>query len=155
GPAIAFRLRDPAEKVQVAAIEATGILENKSALFQVRDALDRTKSAKVRRAALTTIAMLPDEQSRGLFTNYLNDKDDGMRTAGIEGIGRLKNPNDRAAIEKAFADEKKTGPRLADAFAAVALGNIDMTEFAPLRYLVNSLNSAAYRGVARAYLTEM
>lgn len=155
GPAVAFRLRDPAEKVQVAAIEAAGVLENKSALFQVRDAFDRTKSPRVKRAALATIAMLPDEQSRGLFTNYLTDKDDGLRTAAIEGIGRLKNPKDRPAIEKAFADEKKTGPRLAYAFAAVELGNIDMTEFAPLRYLVNNLNSAAYRAVARAYLTEL
>jgi HEAT repeat protein len=155
GPAIAFRLRDPAEKVQVAAIETTGVLENKSALFQVRDAFDRTKSPKVRRAALTTIAMIPDEASRSLLTNYLSDKDDGMRAAALEGIGRLKNPKDRPAMEKAFADEKKTAPRLAAAFAAVELGNIDMTEFAPLRYLVNSLNSATYRGVARAYLIEL
>jgi HEAT repeat protein len=155
GPAIAFRLRDPAEKVQVAAIEATGVLENRSALFQVRDAFDRTKSMKVRHAALTTIAMLPDEQSRGLLSNYLTDKDDGLRAAALEGIGRLKNPKDRAAMDRAFTDEKKTAPQLAAAFAAVGLGNIDMTEFAPLRYLVNNLNSAAYRGVARAYLTEL
>lgn len=155
GPAIAFRLRDPAEKVQIAAIEATGILENKSALFQVRDAFDRSTSIKVRRAALTTIAMLSDEQSRGLLTNYLADKDDGLRAAALEGIGRLKNPQDRTRIERAFAEEKKTAPRLAAAFAAVELGNIDMTEFSPLRYLANNLNAATYRGVARAYLTEL
>lgn len=155
GPAIAFRLRDPAEKVQVAAIEATGVLENRSALFQVRDAFDRSKSLKVRHAALTTIAMLPDEQSRGLLTNYLADKDEALRAAALEGIGRLKNPKDRAAMDKAFADERKTAPRLAAAFSAIELGNIDMTEFAPLRYLVNNLNSAAYRGVVRAYLTEL
>lgn len=29
-----------------------------------------------------------------------------------------------------------------------------MSEFAPLRYLVNTLNSAGYRGVALAYLIE-
>ena len=155
GPAIAFRLRDPTEKVQVAAIEATGVLQNKSAVFQVRDAFDRTKNAKVRRAALGTIAMLPDEQNRGLFQNYLNDKDDGLRTAAAEGIARLKNPQDRAAVEKAFNDEKKPGPRLADAFAAVELGNIDITEFAPLRYVINSLNSGGYRGVAIPYLIEL
>src|SRR5205085_10700173 len=95
GPAIAFRLRDPAEKVQVAAIEATGVLENKAALFQVRDAFDRSKSPKVRRAALTTIAMLPDEASRALLANYLGDKDDGLRAAAMEGIGRLRDPKDR------------------------------------------------------------
>ncbi|MGI8741609.1 MAG: HEAT repeat domain-containing protein [Bryobacteraceae bacterium] len=155
GPAIAYRLRDPVEKVQIAAIEATGILQNKSAINQVRDALDRSKNPKVRRAALTTIAMLPDPQSRGLLMNYLADTDDGLRTAAIEGIARLQNPSDRPAVEKAFADEKKGGPRLAAAFGNVALGNIDMTEFAPLRYLVNNLNSQAYRGVARSYLIEL
>ncbi len=155
GPAIAVRLRDPAEKIQVAAIEATGILQNKAAVYQVRDAMDRSKNMKVRRAALTTLAMLPNEESRILFKTYLSDKDDGLRTAAIEGIARLKKPDDRAAMEKAFADEKKGGPRLAAAFASVALGNIDMTEFAPLKYLVNNLNSQAYRGVAQAYLTEL
>ncbi len=30
-----------------------------------------------------------------------------------------------------------------------------MGEFDPLRYLVNDLNSTAYRGVSRAYLTEL
>jgi HEAT repeat protein len=155
GPAVAFRLRDPAEKIQMAAIEATGVLQNKSALYQVRDAMDRSKNIKVRRAALTTIAMLPDEESRSFLNTYLADKDDGLRTAAIEGIARLKKPGDRAAMEKLFAEEKKGAPRLAAAFGSVALGNIDMTEFAPLKYLVNNLNSQAYRGVARAYLTEL
>ena len=155
GPAIALRLRDPQERIQVTAIEATGILRNKAALYQVRDAMDRSKNMKVRRAALTTIAMLPDEESRSFLTTYLTDKDEGLRTAAIEGIARLKKPSDRPAMEKAFADEKKGGPRLAAAFASVSLGNIDMTEFAPLKYLVNNLNSQAYRGVARAYLTEL
>ncbi len=155
GPAIAFRLRDPVENIQVAAIEATGILQNKRAVFQVRDAMDRSKNMRVRRAALTTIGMLRDEESRRLITTYLTDPDDGLRTAAMEGIARLKNPSDRAALEKAFADEKKGAPRLAAAFASVALGNIDITEFAPLKYLVNNLNSQAYRLVARAYLTEL
>jgi hypothetical protein len=99
--------------------------------------------------------MIPDTESRGLLNNYIADKDDGLRTAAIEGISRLKNPGDRPAMEKSFAEEKKFGPRLAGAFGSVALGNIDMTEFSPLRYLVNNLNSQAYRGVARSYLIEL
>lgn len=155
GPAIAFLLRDPSEKVQVAAIEATGLLQNKSAVFQVRDAFDRSRNPRVRRAGLSTLAMLADPESRGLLLNYMADKDDGLRTAAIEGIARLKNTADRPLMEKSFAEEKKGGPRLAAAFGSVALGNIDVTEFAPLRYLVNNLNSQAYRGVARSYLTEL
>jgi hypothetical protein len=47
------------------------------------------------------------------------------------------------------------GPRLAAAFALVALGNVDTGEFAPLRYLVNTLNVRTYQGVALAYVTEL
>ena len=46
-------------------------------------------------------------------------------------------------------------PRLAAAFALVALGKTESSEFAPLTYLVNSLNSRGYRGVAQAYLGEL
>jgi hypothetical protein len=46
-------------------------------------------------------------------------------------------------------------PRLSDAFALVSLGNLDTGEFSPLRYLVNTLNVRAYRGVAIAFLTEL
>ena len=66
----------------------------------------------------------------------------------------MKNPDDIPKVESAFAIEKKTGPRLSLAFALASLGKRDMGELDPLRYLVNSFNSAAYRGVARAYLTE-
>jgi hypothetical protein len=41
------------------------------------------------------------------------------------------------------------------AFALVDHGKRGMGEFDPLRYLVNDLNSSAYRGVAQAYLTEL
>jgi hypothetical protein len=67
----------------------------------------------------------------------------------------LKNPADRAALTKAFSDERKMSPRLSDAFALVSLGTLDTGEFSPLRYLVNSLNLRAYRGVAVAFLTEL
>ena len=66
-PSIAFLLRDLDPKVQVAAIETTGLLLNKSALPDLVDVLNHTRDAKVRRAALTAIAMLPDpEQPRNL-----------------------------------------------------------------------------------------
>ncbi len=45
-------------------------------------------------------------------------------------------------------------PRLSDAFALVMLGRTEVAEFSPLQYLINSLNSTAWRGVGRAYLIE-
>lgn len=151
---IDFLLHDLNPKVQMAALETVGLLQNKQALPECVDALDRARDIRVRRAALTAIAMLPAESSRALYARYLQDKDDKMRAAAAEGYGRLRNPNDRAMLEKAWQDEGKTPVRLALAFALVSLGDTQLSEFSPLQYLINTLNSAAYRDVAFAYLIE-
>lgn len=155
GPKIAFLLHDLDEKVQVTAIETTGLLQNHAALTDLRDVLDKSRKMPVKRAALTALAQMPDQQLHGVYIAYLDNKDDGLREAAAEGLGRYKNLEDRAKVEAAFNDEKKTEPRLSLAFALVALGKRDMGEFDPLRYLVNNLNSANYRGVARPYLIEL
>ena len=41
------------------------------------------------------------------------------------------------------------------AFAMVALGHAETSQFSPLQYLINTLNSKAYRDVAIAFLTEL
>jgi HEAT repeat protein len=154
-PRISFLLHDLDPKVQVAAIEATGLLLNKSAVPDLTGVLNRSRDARVRRAALTAIAMLPLEESRGLYAQYLNDKDDKMRAAAAEGYARLRNPADLPMLDKAWQAESKTPPRLALAFALVMLGKTEMSEFSPLQYLINTLNSAAYKGVALPYLVEL
>jgi HEAT repeat protein len=151
---IGFLLRDLNPKVQIAAIETVGLLRNEQTLPDLVDALNRTRDARVRRAALTSIAMLPAESSRQLYARYLQDKDEKMRAAAAEGYGRLRNPDDRAMLEKAWQDEGKTPVRLALAFSLVTLGEIQLSEFSPLQYLINTLNSAAFRDVASAYLVE-
>jgi HEAT repeat protein len=155
GEAVASRLRDPVEKVQIAAIETTGVLQNRAALYQVRDAMDRSRNSRVRHAALSAMAMMPEPSIRPVFTSYLTDKDEGMRTAAVEGLARLRDPSDQPAVQQTFSNENKAAPRLAQAFALASYGNHDMSEFAPLRYLVNNLNSKGYRPTAQAYLTEL
>jgi hypothetical protein len=78
-----------------------------------------------------------------------------LRQAAAEGLGRLRDAGDQATVQNAFSNENKTGPRLSLAFALVEFGNRDMSEFAPLRFLVNQLNSSGNRNVARAYLIEL
>ena len=140
------------EKVQIAAIETTGLLQNKDSIPELMDAIRRAKNNKVRRAALTVIAMLPDEGNRETYARYLHDKDEGMRAAAAEGYARLRNPGDIAAISMVYKDEEKRGPRLAQAFALVMLGQHELSEFSPLQLLINTLNSSAYHGVAGPYL---
>ena len=154
-PRIAFLLRDFDQKVQMAAIETTGLLQNKDALPGLVDVLNRTRDNKVRRAALTAIAMLPDEKSRDLYARYLGGKDEQLRAAAAEGYARLKNPADTAMLEKAWNEETKTHARLSLAFALVMLGKTGVAEFSPLQYLINTLNSSAYRGEAYPFLVEL
>jgi HEAT repeat protein len=155
GPGLAFLLRDLDEKVQVAALEATGILRNHSAAPDVRDVLEHARTSKIRREALTALAMIADPADHGVFVRYLSDRDDALRAASAEGLARLKNPADQPALQKEFDAERSNNARLSIAFALVSLGNRQMTEFSPLQYLLNTLNSKAYRDVAIAFLTEL
>jgi HEAT repeat protein len=155
GPRMAFLLHDLEEKIQLAAIETTGLLRNTEAAPDLRDVLSRTHSLKVRRAVVASLAMLADPADHALFEKSLSDNDDALRAAGAEGLARLKNPADLPTLDKAFNAERKLSPRLSIAFALVSLGKLDMGEFSPLRYLVNTLNQRAYQGVAIAFLTEL
>jgi len=154
-PRIIFLLRDLNEKVQIAAIETVGLLRSKEALPQLRDALERTRSGKVRRAALVAIAMTPDESNRAIFSRYFTDKDGGLRAAAAEGFGRLRNPGDRPLVEKTFNEERDMNARLSQAFALTLLGERTVAEHSPLQYLINTLNSRSYRQVSQAFLVEL
>lgn len=155
GPRVAFRLHDLDSKVQIAAIQAVGVLLDKDALADLTDVLNRASDAKVKREALTAIAMLPSEKSRALYAKYLHGKDDRLRAAAAEGYARLRQPLDLPMVEQAWKDETKAEPRLSLAFAQTMLGTTELSEFSPMRYLVNNLNSAAYSDVAFSYLVEL
>jgi HEAT repeat protein len=141
--------------VQIAAIETTGLLRNREAAADLIDVLHHSRNANVRRAALGSLAMLPDAKSRGTYQQYLNDKDEKLRGCAAEGFARLRDPADAGAVEQAWKDEGKTAPRVSIAFAMVMLGHVEISEFSPLQFLINNLNSAAYKGVALPFLIEV
>jgi HEAT repeat protein len=154
-PRISFLLGDLEEKIQVQALETTGLLRNREAAPQVRDALAHARSVKVRRAALEALAMISDPADHAIFLQNLSDKDDLVRAAAEEGLGRLKDPMDRSALNKAFETEHGMNPRLSAAFALVLLGELKTDSYGPLQYLLNSLNQRTWQGVASAFLIEL
>jgi len=154
-PRINFLLRDMDERVQIAALETAGLLQNKEALPDIKRALERARNNKIRRAALTALAMLPDESNRAIYARYLRDRNEALRGAAAEGYARLRNKADLPMLEQAFQEERKLSPRLSLAFALVMLGKTQMSEFSPLQLLVNSLNSSARGGEAFAFLVEV
>jgi len=154
GPRITYLLRDLDDRVQSAAIEDVGLLQAKDGLPALRAIVANPRGSKPERSALGAIAMMPDPADRPLLQRYLTSKDDRLRAAAVEGLGRIDDPGDRVAIEKIWKDDDKMPPRLASAFALTLGGDLDLGESAPFRYLLNTLNSAAWRDTASAYLVE-
>jgi len=154
GPRLQFLLRDLDERVQLAAVQATGILLNREAVPELIRLFNESRNAKVKRAAFASLAMMPTDKSRPIFLQNLRDKDPRTRGAAAEGLGRLRNPADSATIDAVYKDEDKTSPRLSQAFALVMDGQSQISEFSPLQYLINTLNSASYSGEAYPLLIE-
>jgi HEAT repeat protein len=152
---IAYLLNDPDKKIQIAAIETTGMLRNENALPNLENLLNRSRDKEVRRKALSAIAMLAKPRSRDTFLQYIHDKDDGMRAGAAEGLGRLANASDVPLLREKFSQETKRDPRLSLAFALVGTGDNSTETFSPLTYLVNETNKSAFRQVAQAFLTEL
>jgi HEAT repeat protein len=155
GPKVEFLLHDLDSRVQSAALETVGVLRDMSAVPAIADVVNRARDMKVKRQALTSLAMLPEESSRPVYQQYLKDKDDRLRAAAAEGYARLRNPKDLPMLEQAWQDEPKPQARVSLAFALVMLGRRDVSESSPLQFLVNNLNSAAYNGEAFPFLVEL
>jgi HEAT repeat protein len=155
GPRISFRLRDLDPKVQIATVEAMGLLLNREAIPDLIDLLNNSRDDRVRRAALTSLAMLPSENNRPIYMRYLNDKDENMRAAAAEGFGRLRQPGDLPMLKKALKNEGKPLVRLSLCFALVLDGQTEVSQFSPLQFVVNNLNLAAYKGAAFPLLVEL
>jgi len=150
-----FLLRDLNPKIQITAIETAGLLRTREAAPDIRNPFEHARDPKIRRTAISSLAMIADPSDHALFIQNLSNSDDAFRAAAAEGLGRLKNSADAPAVEKAFMNERKMNARLSMAFAVAALGNKDMGEFGALRYLINTLNSKSYKDVAVALLTEL
>jgi HEAT repeat protein len=155
GPRAVPLLRDLVERVQLGAIETVGLLRTRDAIPDLQKVFDSSKSVKVRRAALTSLAMLPDPNNRPFFDRGFTDRDDKIRAAAAEGYARLGDKSDVQKLKPAFDEESKMNARLGIAFALVALGETKTEEFSPLTYLVHTFNSRQYRGVVEGYLLEL
>jgi HEAT repeat protein len=154
GPRVAYLVRDLDDRVQAAAIETVGVLRAQDALPALRDIANHPRSPKSERAALNAISLMPQPQDRSMLQRYLTSKDEKLRGSAAEGLGRIGDPADKVLLERTWREEDKMLPRLGAAFGLVLDGDLNLGEDAPLRYLINTLNSASYKDYAVAYLTE-
>lgn len=154
-PLFLHLISDLDEKIQITAMETAGVLAAKPAAAAIQEVFQKTRNNKVRRMALTSLAMIGDASSRPVFEQYFNDKDDQLRGSAAEGFGRMRVATDRARIEQAFQSEKKTGPKLSQAFAAALLGNRTLAPGTPVSYLIDQLDSRFFHDTAKPFLVEL
>lgn len=156
GPAIAPVVGDLDENVKITALQTVAVLKVLPAAPQVRTALSSARNLKVRRAALSALATLGIPEDRRTFLEYLHDGDGDLRVAALEGLGRIREPEDFPSIEAAY-NEQGAGweVHLAAAFALVSEGKVGTEDFSPLPFLVENLSNRKAAEVAGAYLTEL
>ncbi|HMF78429.1 MAG TPA: HEAT repeat domain-containing protein [Bryobacteraceae bacterium] len=156
GPGVNFLARDLDERVQETALETIGVLRSVSASPDVHYALVNGRTIKIRRAALNALAMLAVPADRTTFQQYAENGDAELRAAAIEGLGRLREPADGPLLRAAYDEANAAWQvHLAAAFALTSEGKVDLEEFSPLPYLVESLNTKNRAYVANAYLVEL
>jgi HEAT repeat protein len=155
-PGILFLTHDLDDRIQATALETVGVLHGETAAPDVRSALSHARNDRVRRAALEALAMLAVSADRATFQSYLKDNDPELRASALEGLGRIRDPEDTPALDEAY-NEKDADWRvhLAAAFALVDEGKVDASEFSPLPYLVENLDAKGRSGVAQPYLSEL
>lgn len=156
GPAAASATHDLDDRVQATALETVGVLHSLQSAPDVRTALANARNIKIRRAALEALAMLAMPGDRQTFLQYLGDQDTELRASALEGLGRIREPDDFPAIQAAYNEKDADWKvHLAAAFALVDEGKVDTSEFSPLQYLMENLDVKGHSTVASAYLTEL
>lgn len=150
-----FLLRDLNDRIQARAISINGVFRNDAALPDLAEVFARGRSPQSRAAALEAIAMIAASESRSLFEQNLENRDEKLRGFAAEGVGRLGIKESKAKLEELYKGEGNSRARMGQAFALVKLGQLETSEFSPFTYLFNLMNSAAWHDYAEAYLGEL
>lgn len=150
GPDVVKALSSTDSDVRAVAAHAAGQLQAKDGIADLSRLAQGDSSKTVRRAALVALAKIPENGEDRTFLMFLRDKDEQLRAAAAEGMGRGGKASDLSTINDAFAREKKESARLSMAFGAVLLGDLNK-----ISYLVDGLDSTLHRGEARAFLIEL
>ncbi|MFL6464070.1 MAG: HEAT repeat domain-containing protein [Bryobacteraceae bacterium] len=157
GPGVSPAATDLDERIQITALETIGVLHSLQSAPNVRSALTNARNVRVRRGALEALAMLGIAGDRPIFQQYAEDKDPELRASALEGLGRIREPEDYPLIERAYNEgDANWRVHLAAAFALVDQGKVDTSDdYSPLPYLFENLAMKSKATVASAYLAEL
>ena len=156
GPAVAFLATDLDDRVQSTALDTLGILHSLTSADDIRAAYKNARNSGIQRAALNALALLGLTADRPLFLQNLESSDTQLHVAALEGLGRIREPEDFPKLKGAF-DEPNTDWRVHEtaAFAMVMEGDNTPDDLGPLEFLVEGFSLKQRADTSAAYLREV
>jgi|SRR5579864_235126 len=142
-------LNDKNTLEQKYATEALGLIKEQRAVASFLERLDFYKRGDLATETLLALARIGHASARGALRAHVNDNDEGMRAAAIEGLGRLRDAESRAAITARLQKDTSASVRLAVTFAIGCLDKPDVPT------LAQGVASAETYGQAVDYLLEL
>lgn len=115
-------VNDSQPPVRVAAMRALGQIGERTAIDALAQQVEHYRGGEAAWAALDALARIGDPSSVPLFTSRLADRDEFIRRAAAEGLGRAGEATAIAPLEAGAANDRSGMVRAAMAFALVKLG---------------------------------
>jgi HEAT repeat protein len=149
GAKLIAALNDSNELEQKYATEALGLLHEQRVVASLLERLGYFKSGDMAAETLLALARIAHPSARDTLRAHMNDGDAAMRSAALEGLGRLKDDGSRDVF---VARRQKDGSPSVRLAAAFALGCLDAPD---IPTLTRALTSAETYGQAVDYLLEI
>jgi HEAT repeat protein len=149
GDAVISALNDRDRAFREAAMQALGSMRYTRGIQALTDLFHYFGKGELAEGSLNAIARIGHASSAGLLTSQLVSKSPSMRMSAIEGLARIGDGSNAAAVEAALKSEHNDSLLLAGSFAATALANGSVSP------IVEALEKPRLREQARAYLTEL
>ena len=149
GDAVITALNDDDRAVKTAAMAALGAMRYDRGVQALTDLFTYYGKGDAAEAALDALAHIAHVASVPVFTAQLASKTAALRGIAMEGLARLGDASQLAAIQAAVDKERDRTVTLAGAFALVMLGNASTDRVA------DSLTRPKLREQAKRYLIEL
>lgn len=149
GPELMKAVNDSQQPVRFAAMRALGDIGDQTAVQALTKQLDHYRKGEGAWSALDGLAKIGHASSVPVFKARLVDRDQFLRRAAAEGLGRSGDPSAVALLETAIGTESSEMVRIAMAFALQKLGR----NFIPR--LVESVDSEKLAPQIAGYLIEL
>lgn len=149
GDALLKAVNDSQAEVRYAALRALGAIKDTRAVAALAEQLAFYKKGEGAWSALDALAQIAAPASVPLFKERLQDKDQFIRRAAAEGLGRAGDLESIETLEKAATLDDSAMVRLAAAFSLQKLGRNYATRLADL------MNSPKVMAQGQEYLIEL